>query len=73
MVSKSISMFGFIVGRLEPKWSKDFFATVPALVAAGEIKHREDVYNGLDKVGDGLLAVQNGTSKAKLIIHVADN
>ncbi|KJA24392.1 hypothetical protein HYPSUDRAFT_1077039 [Hypholoma sublateritium FD-334 SS-4] len=73
VVSKSISMFGFIVSRLEPKWSKDFFATIPALVAAGEIKHREDVYKGLDKVGDGLLAVQKGTNKAKLIIHVADN
>ena len=73
MISKSISMFGFIVTRLEAKWSKDFFATIPPLVASGEIKHREDVYHGLDKVGDGLLAVQKGTNKAKLVIHVADD
>lgn len=66
-------MFGFLVYDLEPKWGKEFFATMLPLVAAGKIKHREDVYHGLEKVGDGLLAVQNGTNKAKLVVHVADD
>ncbi|KAF9479962.1 NAD(P)-binding protein [Pholiota conissans] len=72
VIAKSISMHGFIVGRLEPKWGKEFFATIPPLVASGEIKHREDIYEGLEWVGDVLLAVQKGTNKAKAVIHVAD-
>lgn len=60
------------MSNLEQKWREEFFATIPPLVASGEIKHREDVLNGLDKVGEGLLSVQKGTNKAKLVIHVAD-
>ncbi|KAF8965858.1 hypothetical protein BDZ97DRAFT_2074402 [Flammula alnicola] len=72
VVGKSISIHGFIVGRLVPKYGADFYATIPPKVASGEIKHREDVYNGLEKVGDVILAVQKGTNKAKAVIHVAD-
>ena len=46
---------------------------MPAKVASGEIKYREDVYDGLDKVGDVLLFVLQGKNKAKAIIHVADD
>jgi NADPH-dependent curcumin reductase CurA len=73
VIAKSISMHGFIVQRLENKWGKEFFATLPPLVASGEIKHREEVFHGLDKVGDVLLAVQKGTNKAKAVVHVADD
>lgn len=73
LITKSISMNGFIISRLLPKWSGEFFETVAPLVASGEIKHREDVSNGLETVGDVILAVQKGTNKAKAIIHVADD
>jgi NADPH-dependent curcumin reductase CurA len=65
-------MHGFIVSRLEEKWSAAFFAEIPPKVASGEIKHREEIYNGLESVGDAILAVQKGTNKAKAVIHVAD-
>ena len=73
VISKSLSIHGFIVSRLEPKYDDEFYAVVPAKVASGEIQHREDVYDGLDKVGDVLLAVQQGFNKAKAVVHVADN
>jgi hypothetical protein len=73
IIGKSISMNGFTVGSLEPTWTKEFFKTIPPLVASGQIKHKEDVSNGLETVGDVLLAVQKGTNKAKAVIHVADD
>ncbi|KAF8192152.1 hypothetical protein BJ912DRAFT_849069 [Pholiota molesta] len=72
MFKRSITMSGFIVGDLAPKWEKDFQATIPPLVASGEIKYSEQVWNGLDKVGEVILAVQKGENKAKAVVHVAD-
>ncbi|TFK33617.1 hypothetical protein BDQ12DRAFT_690946 [Crucibulum laeve] len=72
VVSKSISMHGFIVSRLEPKYGKEFYETIPHKLASGELKHREHVFDGLDKVGEALLAVQKGTNKAKAVVKVAD-
>jgi len=69
---KSIRMQGFPVPRLEEKHNAAFFAEIPPKVASGAIKHREDVYNGLENVGEAILAVQKGTNKAKAVIHVAD-
>jgi len=65
-------MHGFIVFCLEEKHNAAFFAEILSKVASGEIKYREDIYNGLESVGGVLLAVQKGTNKAKVVIHVAD-
>ncbi|PPQ87895.1 hypothetical protein CVT25_001237 [Psilocybe cyanescens] len=73
VVAKSLTVSGFIIFRLEAKYGDEFYKTLPPLVASGEIKYTEDVYNGLDKVGDAILAVQKGTNKAKAIVHVADD
>jgi NADPH-dependent curcumin reductase CurA len=64
-------MHGFIYYRLEEKWSAAFFEEIPPKVASGEIKYREDKYNGLESVGKVILAVQKGTNKGKAVIHVA--
>jgi len=73
IVAKSLTLSGFIVGRLESKYSDDFYKTIPAKLANGELKFKEEVSKGLEKVGDVLLAVQKGTNKAKAVISVADN
>jgi NADPH-dependent curcumin reductase CurA len=72
IIGKSISIHGSIVSRLEEKHRAAFFAEIPPKVASGEIKYREEIYNGLESVGDAILAVQKGTNKAKAVIHVAD-
>jgi len=72
VIGKDITIRGFIVFRLIGKYLNEFYATVPEKLAKGEIKYREDVSHGLDKVGDVILAVQKGTNKAKAVIHVAD-
>jgi NADPH-dependent curcumin reductase CurA len=38
VVSKSISINGFIVGRLRDRYEKEFYKTMPAAIAAGKIK-----------------------------------
>ncbi|KAJ7262872.1 hypothetical protein C8J57DRAFT_1630610, partial [Mycena rebaudengoi] len=72
LIGKSISMHGIVVSRLQPKYDEEFYATVPVKIVTGEIKYREEVSRGLDKVGDVMLSVQKGTNKAKAVIIVAN-
>ncbi|KAG6816087.1 hypothetical protein H0H87_008749 [Tephrocybe sp. NHM501043] len=73
VVEKSISMNGFIVVRIEHKYQQQFYKTIPAMVAKGQLKFAEEIVNGLHRVGDMMLAVQKGENKAKAVIKVADN
>ncbi|KAF9034806.1 hypothetical protein BJ165DRAFT_1409714 [Panaeolus papilionaceus] len=69
--SKSLTLSGFIVGRLADRWGKKFREEIPPKVASGEIKHREQVYEGLDKLPQAILDVQQGRNTAKVIVKVA--
>ena len=71
IVSKSLSINGFIVSRLQEKYDAAFYAEIPKLVADGKLKYKEEVFEGLQSVGDAILAVQKGTNKAKAVIRVA--
>ncbi|KAF9554607.1 NAD(P)-binding protein [Agrocybe pediades] len=73
VIAKSLTINGFVVFRLEDKHGADFRREIPPLVASGEIKHKEHVWNGLEAVGDVILAVQKGINKAKAVVHVADD
>lgn len=64
-------MQGFTVGRLESKYSEEFYATVPAMLASGKLKYAEDITVGLEKAGDVILAVQKGQTKGKAIVLVS--
>jgi NADPH-dependent curcumin reductase CurA len=72
VVTKSIAMHGFNVFQLSEKYEDEFYETVPARIAKGELKYREDVTVGLEKVGEAILAVQTGKNNGKSVIHVAD-
>ncbi|KAJ7105693.1 hypothetical protein C8R44DRAFT_886620 [Mycena epipterygia] len=72
VVGKSLHIHGILVFRLEAKYDKEFYETIPSKLASGEIKWSEDVSKGLDKVGDVLLAVQKGTNKGKAVVVVAE-
>ena len=72
VVGKSITMQGFIVGRIASKYEEEFYATFPPKIASGEIKYREHIFNGVEKTGDAIIAVLNGTNTGKAVIHVAD-
>ena len=71
--AKSIAMFGFIVWRLEDKYNKEFYENVPLWVSRGELKHKEQIFEGLDKTGEVILAVQEGDVHGKAVIKVASD
>ncbi|KAF9474406.1 NAD(P)-binding protein [Pholiota conissans] len=76
MFRRSITMSSFIADDLYPKWTEEFeaLATIPPKVASGdpEIKYRENIYSGLENVGDVILAVQKELNKPKAVVHVTD-
>ncbi|KAJ6514418.1 hypothetical protein C8R47DRAFT_1033192 [Mycena vitilis] len=72
IVSKCLHLHGFLVSRLLPKYSEEFYATIPAKLASGEMKYSEDISRGLDKAGDAILAVQKGTNNGKAVVLVAE-
>jgi NADPH-dependent curcumin reductase CurA len=71
IIRKSISMYGFMVGSLMPKYSAQFYTEMTPKVVSGEIKHRQHAYD-LANGGEAVVAVLKGLNKAKAVIHVAD-
>ncbi|KAF8193890.1 hypothetical protein K438DRAFT_1828217 [Mycena galopus ATCC 62051] len=72
MVGKCLHFHGFLVWPLLPKYSEEFYATMPEKFASGKFKYSEEITKGLDKVGEVILAVQMGTSKGKSVVVVAE-
>ncbi|CAE6411095.1 unnamed protein product [Rhizoctonia solani] len=73
-LTKRLTVRGFIVGELEAQVGnpKVFYEKMVPLVANGQIKWNEHVFEGLDKAGDAILAVQKGDNTAKTVVKVAD-
>jgi len=72
IVRKELSIHGFIVLNWLPQYEAKFYEEFSPLVKSGEIKSEADVVYGLDKVGEALLEVANGTNRAKKIVVVAN-
>ncbi|KAG6887241.1 hypothetical protein C0992_013193 [Termitomyces sp. T32_za158] len=72
VVAKRITIQGFPFDDLQDKYQKEFYATIPEKLKSGKIKHKEEVTEGLDKVGEVILRVQKGENKAKAVVKVAD-
>ncbi|TRM65021.1 hypothetical protein BD626DRAFT_400067 [Schizophyllum amplum] len=69
---KSLHIHGFIVSRIQGKYEDGFYKEVPAWLESGKIKIREQIVDGLDKLGDLFVAVQKGTNTGKAVVKVAD-
>ncbi|KAG8213901.1 hypothetical protein J3R82DRAFT_10646 [Butyriboletus roseoflavus] len=72
IVMKELKFYGFLVASILPKYKDAFYAEVPALIASGEFKLKEDLAKGLESVGEAILAVQKGANTGKTVIIVAD-
>ncbi|KAJ7342384.1 alcohol dehydrogenase [Mycena albidolilacea] len=70
--AKSLTISGILYFHLEAKYDKEFYATIPPLIAAGEIKYTEEASKGLESVGDAILRVQQGRNTAKAVVIVAE-
>ncbi|KAF7341794.1 PKS-ER domain-containing protein [Mycena sanguinolenta] len=69
---KCLHIHGFLLGYLRHKHLTAFSTEVMPKLISGELKYREDITRGLDKVGDVILAVQKGENTGKAIVRVAD-
>lgn len=58
--------------RIQDKYLDSFYKEVPEWIATGKVKIREEIAEGLDKVGDLFVAVQKGYNTGKAVIKVAD-
>ena len=72
LVKKSISMHGFVFIYLLPKYDSQFYTEMTAKVVSGEIKHRQQVYEGLANSCEAIVALLKGLNTAKVVVHVAD-
>jgi len=69
---KSITMQGFIVSNLRPTYLNAFYKEVPPLVAAGKIKHKEDIRRGLESVGQAIVDVLTSGNTGKTVVVLDD-
>ena len=72
IIGSSITLCGFIVGSLLPKYDEVFYAEIPARVARGEIKFTEDIRQGLQSVGKAIEDIQRGRNTGKVVVVVAE-
>ncbi|TFK65471.1 alcohol dehydrogenase [Pluteus cervinus] len=71
VVTKCISMNGFMVTSLEKKYVEEFYRVVPEQIAKGKIRHREQVFEGLQNVEEVLRRVLKGETQGKAVVQVA--
>jgi NADPH-dependent curcumin reductase CurA len=72
LTRKSITLYGFVFIYLIPKYGAQFYEEMTAKVVSGEIKHRQQVYDGLTDSCEALVAMLKGLNSAKVVVHVAD-
>ena len=72
IVRQELHVNGFVVETLLPKYSEDFYAEIPKMVARGEIQYLEDVKRGLEWAGHAILDVQRGKNSGKSVIIVSE-
>ncbi|KAL4255917.1 Medium-chain dehydrogenase/reductase [Pleurotus pulmonarius] len=70
---KRLTIRGFLVPDLIPKFAGKFFAEVPALVAQGKIRSQEAIVEGLENAPAALLDMLKGGGKVgKVVVVVAE-
>ncbi|NJM36287.1 MAG: NADP-dependent oxidoreductase [Rhodomicrobium sp.] len=69
MIGRGVMAQGFIVSNYMPL-APQFAAEVAPLLAAGKVKFRESVYEGLDKAPDAFLGLFKGENFGKAVVRV---
>ncbi|OSD00542.1 NAD-P-binding protein [Trametes coccinea BRFM310] len=72
IVTKELTVQGFVVGTIRPKYEEWFYSTWPKRVASGEIKYKEDRVYGLENAGQAIADVQSGRNFGKSVVIVAE-
>ncbi|KAF9068364.1 hypothetical protein BDP27DRAFT_1383609 [Rhodocollybia butyracea] len=70
--ARRLTLYGFLVADLAPKWQDEFYQVIPKKLASGEFKYSEDLTRGLEKGCEALRDVQMGKNTGKSVIIVAE-
>jgi len=71
-ILKEISIHGFVVTTLSPKYLETFEREVPALIASKELTYKEDVTRGLENAEVAFDNFLKGAFMGKSVVIVAD-
>lgn len=71
IVTKEISINGFLITHRGATYRDQFYKEVPKLIQEGKIKYKEDITRGLENAGQALLDQQQGKNFGKTVILVA--
>jgi len=71
ILSKSLTLRGFINYEFLEAYYDDFLREVGAGIAAGSIKYREDVVDGLEAAPEAFIGMLEGRNFGKLLVRVA--
>jgi NADPH-dependent curcumin reductase CurA len=71
VVPRAITIHKFIVFGPQEKYLDEFYASIPANLANGEIKYTEEVTKVLGKVGDVPLVLQNGNIASRFKLQMS--
>ena len=72
IASKELSINGFLVFSLAPKYIEWFYGEIPGRIAKGELKFLEDFTTGLEFAGHAIEDVQRGRNYGKSVVVVAE-
>jgi NADPH-dependent curcumin reductase CurA len=72
IVTKEITLHGFIMTSLINKYAERFYTEAPVLIADGTIKYEEERSMGLHTVGHAIRAVLSGENKGKSVVIITE-
>ncbi|WP_332644202.1 NADP-dependent oxidoreductase [Aeromicrobium sp.] len=73
ILTKSITMRGFIQDEFVKAHYKDFQNDVAGWIASGELRHREDIVAGLENAPEAFIGLLTGKNFGKLLVQVGDD
>jgi NADPH-dependent curcumin reductase CurA len=71
ILTKSLTVRGFIQGEFVKSHTRDFVRDMSAWVADGSVRYREDVVEGLDATPEAFRGLLTGANFGKLLVRVS--
>jgi NADPH-dependent curcumin reductase CurA len=71
VLSKSLTLRGFINYEFAAEHYSDFLRTVSAAIADGRVRYREDITDGLENAPAAFIGMLEGRNFGKTLVRVA--
>jgi NADPH-dependent curcumin reductase CurA len=71
VLTRSLTLRGFINTEFVAEYYADFLKTVSAGLADGRIRYREDITEGLENAPAAFMGLLQGKNFGKALVHVA--